>query len=97
MRPWQVVPGTGFVVDRFCNLPPQARPTRPLGFCGVLALPSSALPLPSLPSVLLCRAGRKCSHPPLCVINSTTAAQSPYRHWFLTHFHADHYKGLTGK
>jgi phosphoribosyl 1,2-cyclic phosphodiesterase len=23
--------------------------------------------------------------------------QSPYRHWFLTHFHADHYKGLTGK
>lgn len=25
------------------------------------------------------------------------AAQSPYRHWFLTHFHADHYKGLNGK
>ncbi|KAI7837835.1 hypothetical protein COHA_008323 [Chlorella ohadii] len=22
---------------------------------------------------------------------------SPYRHWFLTHFHADHYKGLNGK
>ena len=52
MRPWQVVPGTGFVVDRFCNLPPQARPTRLLGLCGVLVLPSSALP--SLPFVLLC-------------------------------------------
>lgn len=45
MRQWQLVPGTPFVVDRFCNLP----------------------------------------------------VQSPYRHWFLTHFHADHYKGLTGK
>jgi hypothetical protein len=45
MRPWQVVPGTAFVVDRFCNLP----------------------------------------------------ACSPHRHWFLTHFHADHYKGLTGR
>lgn len=43
---WQLVAGTNFVVDRFCNLPP-----------------------------------------------STPAN----RHWFLTHFHADHYKGLTSK
>ncbi|KFM26805.1 DNA cross-link repair 1A protein [Auxenochlorella protothecoides] len=46
LRPWQLVPGTQFVVDRFDSLPP------------------------SLPQ---------------------------HRHWFLTHFHADHYKGLTGK
>lgn len=45
IRQWQLVPGTAFIVDRFCNLP----------------------------------------------------AQSPYRRWFLTHFHADHYKGLTGR
>ena len=45
-KSWQVVPGTSFVVDRFCNLP--------------------ATP------------------PQQC-------------HWFLTHFHADHYKGLTSK
>eukprot|EP00887_Chlorella_sp_A99_P008123 scaffold12.g8123.t1 len=46
LRVWQLVPGTQFVVDRFCNL------------------------APSLPQ---------------------------HRHWFLTHFHADHYKGLTSK
>ena len=45
-RDWQLVAGTNFVVDRFCNLPP------------------------------------------------STPAQ---KHWFLTHFHADHYRGLTGK
>jgi DNA cross-link repair 1A protein len=45
-KSWQQVPGTNFLVDRFCNLPP-----------------------------------------------STPAN----KHWFLTHFHADHYKGLTSK
>jgi len=45
-RPWQQVPGTSFIVDRFSNLPPKT-PER--------------------------------------------------KHWFLTHFHADHYKGLTSK
>jgi DNA cross-link repair 1A protein len=45
-KPWQLVPGTSFVVDRFSSLPP--------------ATPGK-------------------------------------RHWFLTHFHADHYKGLSGK
>lgn len=46
VRSWQLVPGTGFVVDRFSNLPP------------------------STPN---------------------------HKHWFLTHFHADHYKGLTSR
>jgi len=45
-KSWQQVPGTNFLVDRFCNLPP-----------------------------------------------STPAN----KHWFLSHFHADHYKGLTSK
>lgn len=45
-RDWQLIAGTNFVVDRFCNLPPST-PT--------------------------------------------------HKHWFLTHFHADHYKGLTSK
>ena len=46
IRPWQLVAGTQFVVDRFCNLP---------------------------------------------------ASTPTHRHWFLTHFHADHYKGLSGR
>lgn len=45
-RSWQLIPGTSFVVDRFCNLP---------------------------------------------------APAESQKHWFLTHFHADHYKGLSSK
>jgi hypothetical protein len=45
LKPWHLVPGTSFVVDRFNSLPPGL----------------------------------------------------PNKHWFLTHFHADHYKGLTSK
>ncbi|GAB4823565.1 hypothetical protein N2152v2_010611 [Parachlorella kessleri] len=45
LKPWHLVPGTSFVVDRFDKLPPGL----------------------------------------------------PNKHWFLTHFHADHYKGLSSR
>ena len=101
MRAWQLVPGTpGFVVDRFCNLPQQVR-----GRGGAALQPLQLCSYPGSPAVQLCsyHLGAVC-----CWRDSTVCLhsvspcppprlQSPYRHWFLTHFHADHYKGLTGK
>ena len=94
MRAWQLVPGTpGFVVDRFCNLPQQVRGRED---ADIQASPAQASPASPAAILQLSAAGVI----PQCVSSDPSlpaCLQSPYRHWFLTHFHADHYKGLTGK